>query len=412
MNYEWFIALRYLRARRRQIFISIITLISIIGIMTGVMALIIVLSVMTGAIEDVKGKILGANAHLTVYSYQGTISNYREVIKQIESLPEVVSATPYLESQVMLMFGEQVRGAVIRGVEPESALKTTSIGARMLAGKLEYLKPGVFQDEEGLPGIALGKDLSQTLGAGFGDVITVVSPMGSLSPMGLAPSARRFRVVAIFEFGFYEVDSGFVFIDLAQAQKFFHLGDQVDGIEVKLKDLELAEKVGDKIVNLLGYPFWVRTWIQAHKPLFSALKMEQLAFGIILALIVLVAGLNIISTLVMMVMEKYRDIAILKSMGATDGGVMRIFIYQGLVIGVIGTILGAIAGVVLCWIQIRYQVIHLDPTVYQFASLPMKLSWKNVALVCLFALLTSFVSTLYPARQASKMNPAESLRYE
>ena len=412
MNYEWMIALRYLRARRRQVFISVITLISILGVMVGVMALIIVLSVMNGAIEDVKSKILGANSHLTVLSYQGRISDYEKVIKEINSVPGVVSASPYIESQVMLLFGNRVNGAVIRGIDPKTALKVTTIGANMLAGKIEYLSPKIYQDEEHLPGIAIGKDLSQMLGAGYGDIITVISPLGSLSPLGLAPSARRFRVVAVFQFGFYEVDSGFVFIDLKEAQKFLHTGEVVDGIEVKVKDLYLANKIGKEIENRLGFPFWVRTWIDAHKPLFSALKMEQLAFSIILALIVLVAGLNIISTLVMMVMEKYRDIAILKSMGATDSSIMRIFIYQGLVIGVIGTILGAIAGVILCWIQIKYQIIHLDPTVYQFAVLPMKLSIKNIALVCIFAILVSLISTIYPARQASKMNPAESLRYE
>ena len=289
-----------------------------------------------------------------------------------------------------------------------------SIGAKMISGSLDYLKPGAFSGEgEELPGIAIGRDLSMTIGASYGDIVSVVSPTGSLGPMGLAPSSRRFRVVAVFSFGFYEVDSSFVFVSLEEAQKFLHLSDQADGIEVRVKDLLLADQVGKQIESKLGdFPFWVRTWIEAHGPLFSALKMEQLAFSIILALIVLVAGLNIISTLVMMVMEKYRDIAILKSMGATDREVMKIFMYQGLVIGIIGTALGAALGCFLCWLQIRYQLVHLDPTVYQFATMPMELKAKNVAIISVFAVITSFISTLYPARQAAKMNPAESLRYE
>jgi len=412
MSYEWMIALRYLRARRRQIFISVITLISILGVMVGVAALIVVISVMVGAQEDIKEKILGANSHLTVLSYQGRLENYQDAVKKIEEIPEVVSASPYIESQVMLLSGAQVVGAVIRGVDPDSALKATTIGAQMLSGKLDYLKPGAFAGEEQLPGIAIGQDLSTLLGAGYGDVVSVISPLGALSPMGLAPSARRFRIVAVFKFGFYEVDSGFVFISLQEAQSFLHAPNQADGIEVKLKDLYRANLVAKEIESKLGFPFWARTWIEAHKPLFAALKVEQMAFSIILALILLVAGLNIISTLVMMVMEKYRDIAILKSMGATDRSVMKIFMYQGLVIGIVGTILGVIAGSLLCWLQIRYQIARINPEVYQFAAIPMKLEWQNVAWISAFAILTSFLSTIYPARQAAKMNPAESLRYE
>jgi len=412
MSYEWIIALRYLRARRRQVFISVITLVSILGVMVGVAALIVVISVMVGAQEDIKEKILGANSHLTVLSYHGRMENYQELVKAIEQVPEVVAASPYLESQVMLLSGSQVVGAVIRGVDPDSALKVTTIGAQMLAGKLDYLKPGAFAGEEPLPGIAIGSDLSSLLGAGYGDVVSVISPLGALSPMGLAPSARRFRVAAVFKFGFYEVDSGFVFVSLPEAQDFFHSPGQADGIEVKLKDLYLARQAGKEIERKIGFPHWARTWIEAHQPLFAALKMEQLAFSVILALIILVAGLNIISTLVMMVMEKYRDIAILKSMGATDRSVMKVFMYQGLVIGIIGTVLGAILGSVLCWLQIKYQIVHLDQTVYQFAVMPMKLEWQNVLWISALAVFTSFISTIYPARQAAKMNPAESLRYE
>lgn len=412
MSYEWLIALRYLKAKRRQIFISVITLISILGVMVGVSALIIVISVMTGAQEDIKEKILGANSHITVLSYQGRIENYEELRNRIEQMPEVLGASPYLESQVILLFGSRVGSAVVRGIDPDSALRVTTIGAQMISGKIDYLKSGAFEGEEQLPGIAIGKDLSSTLGAGYGDIINVVSPMGALGPMGLSPSARRFRVVAVFEFGFYEVDAGFVFISLAEAQKFLHLGKQVDGIEVKIKDIYLANDVSKKIERELGFPIWARTWIEAHKPLFAALKIEQMAFSIILGLIVLVAGLNIISTLVMMVMEKYRDIAILKSMGATDLSVMKIFIYQGLLIGVIGTVLGVIAGLVLCWLQIKYQIVRIDPNVYQFAVLPMKVKLGNVLTIAFFAIIISFLSTLYPARRAGKMNPAESLRYE
>ncbi len=415
MRYEFFIGLRYLRARRRQIFISVITLISILGVMVGTAALIIVLSVMVGVVDDLKQKILGANSHLTVLNYHGLFEDYEDVMDRISGHPEVIGVSPYLESQAMLVSGSRVEGVVIRGIDPDTAEKVTTIGEHTLSGGISRLKPRDVSapvSDDNLPGIAIGRDLSLSLGTMYGDVISMVSPLGALGPMGMTPSVRKFRVDAVFQFGFYEVDSAFAFIHIKEAQRFLHTADQAQGIEVKLEDFYHADAVARDIDRELGFPFWCRTWSQAHKPLFAALKLERIAFAIILALIMLVAGLNIVSMLVMVVMEKYRDIAILKSMGATDPGIMRIFMTQGVFIGVVGTLLGVIVGLFACWLQIEYKVVHIDPAVYQFSVMPMKVEWEYVVGVVIFTLLTSFLATIYPARQASRMNPAESLRYE
>jgi lipoprotein-releasing system permease protein len=413
MPYWLFIGLRYLRAKRRQMFISIITVFAMLGVMVGAAALIIVLSVMVGVQEDLQVKILGANSHLTVLSYRGQIENYPEVIRRIRNLPGVVGASPYLESQVMLVSGDRVVGVVIRGIDPDSAESVSTIGAAMQSGRLQDLKgPPVAGILEPLPGVAIGRDLATSLGAVFGDEVSAVSPMGGLGPLGISPSVRRFRVVAIYQFGFYEVDSAFAFVDLSEAQNFMHTGAKVSGIEVKLQDLYQADAIAQTITEQFGFPLWVRTWMEAHKPLFAALKMERVAFAVILALIVLVAALNIVSMLVMVVMEKYRDIAILKSMGASDAGIMRIFITQGMIIGTVGTGLGVVLGLFVCWLQIHYQLVHLDASVYQFAIMPMKVETWLVAAVAVFSVLISFFATLYPAWQASRMEPAESLRYE
>jgi lipoprotein-releasing system permease protein len=413
MPYWLFIGLRYLRAKRRQMFISIITVFAMLGVMVGVAALIIVLSVMVGVEEDLQVKILGANSHLTVLSYRGQIENYQDIVPRLRQMPGVVGASPYLESQVMLVSGSRVVGVVIRGIDPDSAESVTTIGGHMQSGRLQNLKePPAGEGLEPLPGLAIGRDLANSLGAVYGDEVSAVSPMGGLGPLGISPSVKRFRVAAIYQFGFYEVDSAFAFAELNQIQRFLHTGEKISGIEVKLSDLYQADAIGQRIQNQFGFPLWVRTWMDAHRPLFAALKLERVAFSVILALIVLVAALNIVSMLVMVVMEKYRDIAILKSMGAPDAGIMRIFITQGMVIGVVGTILGVALGLFICWLQITYKIVHLDPSVYQFAVMPMRVETWLVVAVAIFSILISFAATLYPSWQAARMEPAESLRYE
>jgi len=413
MPYWLFIGLRYLRAKRRQMFISIITVFAVLGVMVGVAALIIVLGVMVGVQEDLQTKILGANSHLTVLSYRGQIENYPEMVQRLGRMPGVTGASPYLESQVMLVSGSRVVGVVVRGIDPDTAESVSTIGAHMRSGHLEDLKqPPPMEGLEPLPGIAMGRDLTNSLAAVYGNEISVVSPMGGLGPLGISPSVKRFRLVAIYQFGFYEVDSAFAFVNLTEAQRFLHTGEKASGIEVKLKDLYQADAIGKAIEDEFDFPIWVRTWMDAHKPLFAALKMERVAFAVILALIVLVAALNIVSMLVMVVMEKYRDIAILKSMGATDSGIMRIFITQGMVIGVVGSILGVILGLFTCWLQIHYKIVRLDASVYQFSVMPMRVETWLVIAVAIFSILVSFLATLYPSWQAAAMEPAESLRYE
>lgn len=413
MPYWLFIGLRYLRAKRRQMFISIITIFAMLGVMVGVAALIIVLSVMVGVEEDLQVKILGANSHLTVLSYRGQMENYSDLLTRLRQMPGVTGASPYLESQVMLISGQRVVGVVIRGIDPDSADSVTTITGSIQSGHLRNLKEPVAEEGmEPLPGLAIGRDLANSLGVVYGDEVSAVSPMGGLGPLGISPAVKRFRVAAIYQFGFYEVDSAFAFAGLSEIQRFLHTGEKVSGIEVKLQDLYQAEVIGQQIQNEFGFPIWVRTWMDAHRPLFAALKMERVAFSVILALIVLVAALNIVSMLVMVVMEKYQDIAILKSMGATDRGIMRIFITQGMVIGIVGTILGVALGLFICWLQIEYKIVHLDPSVYQFAVMPMRVEAWLVVAVAVFAVLISFAATLYPSWQAARMEPAESLRYE
>ncbi len=410
MRYEMFISLRYLKAKRKQIFISVITILSIGGVGLGVMALVVVLSVMSGFEDDLKTKILGTNAHLVVLQHGSPMRDYGEVIRRVEGIQGVLATTPFIFSQAMLTSENNVHGIILRGIDPNTAGRVINIESTLKKGSMESLKR---EDQaSGLPGILLGKELAQTLGVMLDDTVVVVSPLGALAPMGSGPPMKKFRVRGIFDSGMYEYDTSLAYISLPSAQKFLGMDDTVSGVEVKVRDIYGVRKVAQSIQKALGFPFWTKDWMQMNKSLFAALKLERTVMFIILVLIVLVAAFGIVSTLIMVVMEKNKDIAILKSMGATAKSVTRIFIFQGLIIGVVGTILGLIGGYGICILLAKYQFISLPSDVYYISRLPVKMNGIDFVLVALSAIGISFLATLYPSWQAAKLDPAEALRYE
>jgi len=405
--YQLFIALRYLKSKKRHRGISVNTLISIGGVAVGVMALLVVLSVMSGFHEDLQRKILGVNAHMVVLNYRGTFSDYKEIMDKIKQNNDVVSTAPFVMGQVMVSYGQRAHGVYLRGIEPESEIKTTEIS--------RFIKEGRYEDlnkEDKYPGIIIGRELAASIGVFKGDVITVLSPIGKIGPLGMIPKVKLFRVVGIFEVGMFEYDSNLVMTDIKAAQDFFDMKDDITGIQIKLKDIYKASLVRETIQQSLSFPLYAKDWMQMHRNLFSALKLEKFAMFIILILIILVASFNIISNLIMNVIEKKREIAILKTMGANDRGILAIFMLQGLLTGVIGTIIGVAGGYLLCYILNTYEIIKLPADVYYLSHLPVKTKFTDFLAVSISAMVISFLATVYPAWQAAKLNPVEPLRYE
>jgi len=407
LPYQIFVALRYLKSKKKHKGVSFNTAISIGGVALGVMALLVVLSVMSGFHEDLQKKILGVNAHLVVLNFRGTLDNYGTVIDKIKAEKEVVSTSPFVLGQVMVSFGSKGQGVYLRGVDPELEEKTTDIA--------KHIKEGTIKDlntQGGLPGIILGKELALRLGVVRNDTITILSPTGEIGPLGMLPKIKSFRVVGIFEVGMFEYDSNLVVTGLKPAQEFLGLKGDVTGLEVRISDIYKAADVRARVQQVLGSPYHVRDWMQMNKNLFSALKLEKFAMFVILVLIILVASFNIVSTLIMNVIEKQREIAILKTMGATNGGIMAIFIFQGFIIGLIGTAIGLTGGYTLSYILNTYEIIKLPPDIYYLSHLPVKMKLSDFVTVSVSAILISFLSTIYPAWQAAKLNPVEPLRYE
>ncbi len=425
MSYEFFIGLRYLRAKRKQMFVSIVTFISIAGIFLGVAALIIVLAVMNGFETDLRGKILGINSHIILMEYSGAMPNHQKVMREVAQVPGVVAATPFIYSQAMLKSGSSVTGVVLRGLSTEDALKVINLG-KIREGSLDDLGddarriPGLNPDLAGLPGILIGRELARNLGIILHDKIYVVSPSGIATPAGMVPRMKPFLVVGVFESGFFEYDSTLAFISLKTCQEFLGMGEMVTGIEIRVNDIYKADRIAKQIEQKLGYPFWGRNWMEMNKNLFSALKLEKRVMFLILSLIVLVAAFNIISALIMIVMEKNKDIAILKTMGATRAGIMKIFIFQGLIVGAFGTLLGCIAGLAVAFnlealsrfVEKLFHFKILPGDVYYLSELPSQVNYGDVGLIILGTLLISFLSTIYPSWRASRLDPAEALRYE
>ena len=408
MSFEIFFSLRYLKAKRRQGFISIITGISILGIMIGVMALIVVLGVMNGFREDLLKKILGVNSHLIILSYKGGIRDTQAVMDKALEVDGVLSATPFIYSQVMIKNAGNISGAILRGLDPDTAGTVINIDSMIKGGSLTVLKKSISDPQ----GIILGSELSRRIGALPGDTVTLVSPIGKLTPLGRMANEGKFKVKALFESGMYEYDGSMVYLSLTDARDFLSLGDEVTGIELKVRDIDESDKIGAIIQDKLGYPYWTKDWKMMNKSLFSALKLEKAAMFIILIMIVLVGALNIISSLVMLVMEKTRDIAILRIMGVSSKSIMSIFIFQGLFVGLIGTLFGLMSGSFLCHLLAKYKFIKLPPDVYYISTLPVRVELLDILLIVLAAIIISFLATIFPSWQASKLNPVEALRYE
>ncbi len=419
MPYEFLIGLRYLRAKRKSTFISIITFISTAGVALGVMALIVVLAVMTGFEEDLKDKILGTNADVVVLKSGGMIEGYGALMERLKKVPGVTGVTPFIYSQVMLSTGSNVSGVVLRGIDPLTDARVTNLKKSLVEGGLADLEPGAGSPAE-KPGIILGKELAKNLHLNRGDLVNVVSPLGNMTPFGMIPKMKQFRIAGIFNTGMFEYDSTLAYVGLKQAQSFLSMGDAVTGIQLKVEDVYKSDEIATQINQGFGYDYFARDWMRMNKNILFALKTEKMVMFIILTLIVLVAAFGIASTLFMVVMEKTKDIAILKSMGATGMSIMKIFVLEGLIIGVAGTIIGVLSGLLVAlnletivgFIQkvTGFELFSRD--VYYLDHFPSQVVPGDVILISLTAVLISFLATLYPSWQGSRLPPAEALRYE
>ncbi len=408
MVFELFLGLRYLKAKRRQGFISVITIISVTGVMVGVMALVVVLSVMNGFRADLLSKILGVNSHLLILNYEGAFPGYDVLTGKVSAADGVVAATPFIYSQVMVNNAGNVSGAVYRGLETTSAGLVIGIESMLKADGFEALDPEIGER----PGIILGSQLARQIGARIGSEVAVTSPQGRLTPMGRMPGHRKYRVVDIFDSGMYEYDATLVYVSLQEAQDFLGMGDRVTGLEVRVEEVDRSDEVAAALEKELGYPFWTKDWKVMNRSLFAALKLEKVTMFVILTMIVLVGALNIISTLVMVVMEKTRDMAILRAMGATAKSVMAVFMLQGILVGMVGTIAGLGAGLGICHLLAKYRFISLPADVYYISTLPVQVEVWDVGFVAFAAVVISFLATIYPSWYAAKLDPVEALRYE
>ena len=415
MRFELFIASRYLRAKRRQAVIGVITAISVVGVMAGVASLIIALAINNGFRQDLQDRLLGSTAHVNLLRVQADgIRNWRELLERMQEQPHVVAAAPALYEQVLVSRGARATGMVIKGVLPEYENKVSELLKDVKFASAEALQASTAEDKEtnNVPPIVLGKDAADDIGATVGSVVLVTSPQGELTPFGLVPKYIRFKVAGIFKSGFYDYDKSWGFIRLKDAQSLFGLGDVVSVLEFKVDDIYKAGQVGKELEEAAGRGFMSTNWMEQNKALFRALRLERVVTFITIGLIVFVAALNILISLIMMVMEKTRDIAVLMSMGTRTRQVRRIFIAQGMLIGVIGTAAGLILGFGLSWLGGHYHFLQLSAEVYSIDYVPFAPRVMDGVIVAAVALLISFVATMYPSWSASRIAPAEALRYE
>ncbi len=410
---EFYIGLRYFGAKRRNHFISFISLTSTLGIMLGIVALITVLSVMNGFHKEIRERILGMASHATVSAYNGNLQDWKEAMRLAGQHPHVVGKAPFVEAQTMLVNGRRVSGAMLRGIMPNYEPRVSDVGDNMVKGRLDDLEQGSYR-------IILGRELANALGVGVGDKVTVVTPQVRVTPIGTMPRLKRFKISGIFEVGMGEYDRSVALVNIRDAAKLLQLGDGVTGIRLKLDDLYLAPQVSRELANQFPGIYRVNDWTNEHRNFFSALQTEKRMMGLILFLIVAVAAFNIVSTLVMVVTDKQSDIAILRTLGASPASVMGIFIIQGATIGLVGTLLGIAGGIALSlnleqivqWVERQLGISFLDPNIYYISSLPSDLQWDDVLMISVSAFLITLLATLYPAWKASRTQPAEALRYE
>lgn len=415
LPFELFVGLRYTRAKRRNHFISFISLTSMIGIGLGVAALIVVLSVMNGFQEELRSRILGVASHLQITGANNTLEHWPEVVASVQHAPHVLAAAPYIMAQGMLSYGQAVQGAIVRGVLPADEDQVADLGAHMRAGQLSNLRAGEF-------GIVLGAELAQSLGVIMGDKVVLLAPQGQFTPTGVVPRIKQFKVVGLFQIGMYEYDAGLALIHMDDAAKLYRMNDAVSGVRLKLDDLFQAPAISRQLANQLSAQgtYFISDWTEQHANFFRAVQMEKRVMFIILALIVAVAAFNIVSTLVMAVTDKRADIAIMRTFGASPRSIMQIFIVQGALIGVIGTVVGAVVGVIIAlniqtivpFIEHVSGVQFLAKDVYYISDLPSHLEWSDVTVITGMSFALSLLATLYPSWRASRTNPAEALRYE
>ena len=415
MNYELFIGLRYLRARRQETFISLITVISVLGVMIGVMTLNVVMAVMTGFEETLRDRLLGINAHIALLKSGDQLSEYEELVQQVIKQEGVVAASPAIYGQVMLTSGSRVSGVVVRGVDPDRVNAVVDLQRYMKQGSIAGLKqqnPVQVQDRTiMLPGVIMGERLAAQLGVFVGSPIQVVSPLGSPTAIGVIPKVRRFVITGLLNTGMSEIDSTLVFMGLADAQKFFELGDAVSNIEIRVDDVNQSREIADRIQLQLGFPYLTEDWTRLWPNLFSALQLEKTVYFLVLLLMVLIGAFNIISTLVMVVMEKRKDIAILMSMGATRASIRKIFLLKGFIIGIVGTTLGLLLGLLVCTLIAQYRF-ELPKDVFLISTVPVRIYFSNFMIVTVASFVVCLLASIYPARQAAKLDPVEIIRYE
>jgi lipoprotein-releasing system permease protein len=413
MRFELFIAARYLRARRRQAVVGLITAISVIGVAAGVASLIIALAITNGMRRDLQERLVGATAHVLLMRTAGDgIRDWRPLMARLAQQPHVLAVSPGLYGQVLISRGARSGGALIKGIVPVDEMKVGNLLQTINKGSAAELAPDAAQPAYEPAPIVIGSDLAEILGADVGDTLLVTSPQGELTPLGLVPRYQRFRVAGIFTSGFYQYDSSYAFMRLSDAQRLFSEPDLISVMSFKLDDLYKAQQVGEALQKAAGPGFQATNWMEQNRELFRALKLEQVVTFIVLALIVVVAALNILIALTMMVMEKTRDIAVMMSFGVDAGQVRRIFLCQGLLISAIGTVLGVVVGYVASILGSHYRFIQLDPSVYSIGYLPFAPKLTDALIVMAVSLWMSLLATLYPSHSAASVLPAEALRYE
>ena len=421
MIWEFLVGLRYMRSRHRHVPLSLIATISLLGVTIGVGTLLIVLGVMTGMEHDLRDKILGFNPHITVTSFSGPLDDWRDALERVRTVDGVVRAGPVVYGQAMVAIGRSVSGVVVRAIDPAAGDVVVDVARHMLKGSIEALaapQEVTLGPEEGgghvqLGPLIVGKELARQLGITVGEAVNVISPLGTPGPTGMVPRIKRFVVVGVFDSGMYDYDTTLAYMALGDAQKFFDLKDEVSALEVRVRDVYAAGAVARHIEDALGkFPFRARDWTEANRNLFAALKLQTVTSGIVLCLIVVVAAFNILATLTMVVKEKRRDIAIMKSMGASSAAIARLFVMMGALIGVTGTFAGNLLGLFGCWILGRYQFVELPKDVFLFDTLPVDVNPINFLVVGTVSIAICVLAALSPARRAASLVPVEVIRYE